>query len=110
MNRKLLFSALLCWSMVALLSATTVSIKEFNITGSTPNAYLDNSTDREHQNSVCMGINDTLTVSMDDDFFQVWTTIAGLQPAVLLLLTHSTQVLSEWFPTAMARVGYIFAI
>lgn len=111
MNRKLLFSALLCWSMVALLSATTVSIKEFNITGSTPNAYLDNSTDREHQNSVCMGINDTLTVSMDDDFFSGldyhrWTTAGSI--AIVDTLNASTiRVVSNGYGKGRVYLRYI---
>lgn len=111
MNRKLLFSALLCWSMVALLSATTVSIKEFNITGSTPNAYLDNSTDREHQNSVCMGINDTLTVSMDDDFFSGldyyrWTT-AGSIAIVDTLNASTVRVVSNGYGKGRVYLRYI---
>lgn len=111
MTRKLLFSALLCWSMVALLSATTVSIKEFNITGSMPNAYLDNSTDREHQNSVCMGINDTLTVSMDDDFFSGldyhrWTT-AGSIAIVDTLNASTVRVVSNGYGKGRVYLRYI---
>lgn len=111
MNRKLFLSALLCWSVVALLSATTVSIKEFNITGSTPNAYLDNSTDREHQNSVCMGINDTLTVSMDDDFFSGldyyrWTT-AGSIAIVDTLNASTVRVVSNGYGKGRVYLRYI---